>query len=167
MQSISWVDGIEKGARVLLWLSIASVCVLVPIGYIGQKRTETEAEIAMREALKNAEAKVEGIEKANAPHRLSLASMGTWFSAINYTTAEGSLWFTNVSPRAGTLCVVGMAQDPELSMKTATSLPACLEVRAYASGVHVSFMFAGSDLTTACPKSNCRLTFKEAPEGKE
>jgi hypothetical protein len=31
----------------------------------------------------------------------------------------------------------------------------------------MTFMFAGGDLTAACPKSGCRLTFKEAPEAKE
>jgi len=93
--------------------------------------------------------------------------MGNWFSAINYTAAEGTLWFTNVSPRSGTVCVIGLAQDPEVSVKTSVSMPACVEVHAYASGVHMPLMFAGSDLTAACPKSNCRLTFKEAPDAKD
>lgn len=163
----SWLDRIETTARVLLWLAIASACVIVPIAYISQKRAETKAEADLQEAVKKAEAKVDELAKekeTNKPHRLALASIGTYMSSIDYSTAQGNLWFSNVSAHGGIICVVAVAQDPEVAIRTSTSLPACHEVGAYASAVHVPLMFAGGDLSAACPKSNCRLTFKEATE---
>jgi|HubBroStandDraft_4_1064222.scaffolds.fasta_scaffold741212_2 hypothetical protein len=167
MDQTSWLDRFEKSGRLVLWLSIASACVIVPIAYVSQKRAETKAEAELQAAVKKAEAKVEELEKGNKPGRVAFASIGAYMSSISYDKAQGNLWFTNVSPRGGTLCVVGVAQDPELSVKTSQSLPACQEVGAYASAVHVPLMFAGGDLGTACPKSNCRLTFKDAPDTHE
>jgi hypothetical protein len=164
MDQVPWFDRIEKTGRVILWLSIASACVIVPIAYTNQKRAETRAEADLQASVKRSEAKVEELENASKPHRLTLASMGTYLSALNYTTSQGSLWFTNVSARAGTVCVVGTTQDAELTIKTAESLAACQDVAAYASGVHMTMMFAGGDLNAACPKTNCRLTIKDAPE---
>lgn len=173
MDTVSWSDRIEQTARVLLWLAIASACVIVPVAYVNEKRAESKVEADLQAAAKQAVAKADQLEKTkekeeadNKPHRLTLASMGPYMSGINYSSAQGNLWFTNVSPRTGVLCVVGLAADPEVSVKTSESLPACQEVGAYAA-VHVSLTFANGDLNGACPKSNCRLTFKEAPESHD
>ncbi|MGO9837359.1 MAG: hypothetical protein ACLP1X_24455 [Polyangiaceae bacterium] len=166
MEDISWLDRIEKTGRLVLWLSIASACVIVPIAYVGQKRAETKAEAELQAAVKKAEAKVEELEKGNKPGRVTFASVGSYMSAINYDKAQGSLWFSNVSPRGGILCVVGLAQEPE-GVRSAVSLAACQEVGAYASAVHVPLMFAGGDLAAACPRSKCSLSFKDAPDTHE
>jgi hypothetical protein len=165
---IMLIDRIEKIARLLLWLALSSAVVILPIAYIGHKAEETKAEVALAEqkgAVKKAEEKLEEIDKAkkNKSNRIALASVGTFLSGISYTKADGSLMFTNVSARTGVMCIVGIAQNPETNEK-AESIPACVEVTPYASAVHTTVEFAGNDLTNACPKSNCRLTFREATE---
>jgi hypothetical protein len=167
MDTTSRVDRMEKTARLVLWLSIASACVIVPIEYVRQTRAGSKAEAERQAAAKKADAKEQELESASKPHRLAFASMGMYLSSINYAGVQGNLWSTNVSSRAGTICVVGEARDPEVSIKTAVSLPACQEVGAYASEVHLSLMFAGGDLAAACPKSNCRLSVKDAFEPAE
>jgi len=167
MEATSRLDRTEKVVRILLWMSIASACVIVPIEYIGQKRAATKAEAELQEAVKKAEAKAEDLEKHlhdAKSHRVTLASMGPYLASINYSTAQGNLWFTNVSPHAGVMCIVGLVKDPDAPGKPSESIPACQEVGAYASAVHVPLMFGGGDLVGACPKSNCRLTFREAAE---
>lgn len=166
--AMHWIDRIEKVGRVVLWLAIASAFVIVPVSYISQKRAETKTEAELHEAVKNAEARAEALEKEKdkKPNRLTLASMGAYVYGINYSLAQGNLTFTNVSPRTGVLCVIGEAQEPDLSMKTSQSIPACAEVGEYKT-VHLPVQFAGGDLTAACPKANCKVTFKEAPESKE
>jgi hypothetical protein len=158
------IDRIEKIGRFILWLSIASAWVILPIAYFGQKRAETKAEAELQDAVKKAETKVEELEKGSKPKRIALASIGPYLAGLNYSTAQGNLWLSNVSAHGGIICVVAMAQDPDVSIKIAESLPACQEVASYASAVHISLMFGGGDLATACPKSNCRITFKEVVE---
>lgn len=132
----SWLDHVEKAARVVLWLSIASACVIAPIQYISfrnaEKRAATKAEAELQELVKKGEARVEEREKRTKSRRLTLASMGAYISGLSYSAAQGNLWVTNVSPRTGVLCVYGVAQDPEGS-KTSESLPVCHEVGAYAA----------------------------------
>ena len=169
MSTTSLLDRIEKVGRVVLWFAIASACVVLPIEYVlhknALKREETKAEAELQTAVKRAEAKADELEKRNKSRRLTLASMGPYISGIHYSTAQGDLWFTNVSHRTGIVCVYGEAQDPE-TQKTSESIAACHEVGAYAA-VHMSLMFAGGDLSSACPKSNCRVKLKEAAEVKE
>jgi len=163
---MGWIEKIERGARVLLWLALAAAVVIVPVEYVSHKRDETRAEEDLRDAVKKAEAKADDLEKAKTTKpRIALASLGTFLSGINYTKAQGNLFFTNVSMRSGVLCVIGVAQNPE-SKETAESLAACQELTPYASAVHVAAEFGASDLTNTCPKSNCLLTFREAPEAK-
>lgn len=142
---------------------------IVPIAYISQKNAEkraaTQAEAELAEAVKKAEARADELERKTKSRRLTFASMsGAYLSGVSYSSAQGNLWFTNASPRSGVVCLVAHADEG--AGKTSDSIPACQEVGAY-SGVKVSFMFAGGDLSSACPKSNCRLSFTEAPEPKE
>jgi hypothetical protein len=162
------VDRLEKVARLVLWLAIAATFVIVPLEYVRAKRSQSKAEEDLQEAVKKAEAKtveLETREKERKSHRISLASMGTYLSGIDYSKTTGNVWATNVSPRSGTLCLIGQAADPDVTTKTSESIPACTEVSAYAT-VHVSLGFGG-DLSNTCPRSNCRLTLREAPEARE
>jgi len=161
-----WIDRIEKLGRLVLWLALAAAVVIVPIEYVNHKHEESKAEAELKEAVKKAEAKADELEKAKAPSpRITLASMGTVLSGISYSKATGSVLFTNVSSRTGVLCIVAVAQNPE-TKETSESIPACQEVGAYASAVHVSAEFASGELANTCPRANCLLTFKEAPEAK-
>lgn len=162
----SLLERIEPGARILLWLAIASACVIIPIEYVNAKRDASKAEADAEEQAKKAEARIDELEKAAKPKRLTLASMGSQMSVIIYSRAQGALWFTNVSDREGPLCVVAHAQDPDVSVKTAATNPECAAVKPYSS-VHLELQFAGADLSAACPKQNCTLTFTEAPEGHD
>jgi hypothetical protein len=139
MDTVPWFDRIEKVGRVVLWLAIASAFVIVPVSYISQKRAEAKAEAELHEEVKKAEARADDLEKEKdkRPNRLTLASMGAYVYGINYSLAQGNLTFTNVSPRTGVLCVIGEAQEPDLSMKTSQSIPACAEVGEYKT-VHLS-----------------------------
>ena len=155
-----WIDRFEKLGRLLLWLTISLVLVAMPVAFVKRHRGEQE----LRESLQKAEVQLaEALKprKPEAPARLPLSSMGTFLSSLNQSTAAGHLWFTNVSSQAGVVCVQGVAGNPA-TRKFSTSLPACHEVGAYASAVHITVMFAGGDLAEACGKTACRLTFVEA-----
>lgn len=167
---VTALDRVEKAGRVLLWLSIASACVIVPVAYISQrnaeKRAETKAEADLQEAVKRAETRAAELEKKSASRRVSFAAVETsYLSAIGYSNAQANLWFTNVSSRGGVVCLVATAREAD-SAKSTDSLPACQEVTPYA-GVHMTLMFANGELTASCPHSNCSLTFNEAPEPKD
>ncbi len=168
MRNPTLLDRIEKGARVALWLAIASACLIGLIAYMNEKRAQSKTEASLQEELKNSEAHADELVKTAAakPKRLTLASMGTQMSGIIYSRSEANLWFTNVSEREGPLCVVAHAQDPDVSVKTATTNAECTMIKPYSSA-HLSLQFAGADLATACPKQNCSLTFGEAPEGHD
>jgi hypothetical protein len=85
-----------------------------------------------------------------------------FMSALNLSNATGQLWFTNVSPRVGFVCVRGVATNPT-TQKTSQSLPACQEVGAYASTVRMTVMFAGGELANVCQKSQCDLRVEDVP----
>lgn len=160
----TWIDRIEKVGRLLLWLALAAAVVILPIEWVSHKRESTKAEEALQEELKKAEAKADELEKARTTKaRIPLASLGTYLSGLSYSKAQAGLMFTNVSTRTGVVCVIATAQNPD-TKETSDSIPACQEVGPYASAVHMSAEFGASDLANTCPKSNCLVTFKEAPE---
>jgi uncharacterized membrane protein len=160
-----WIDRVEKIGRLMLWLALAAAVVILPIEYVNHKREATKEEQELKDEAKKAEERADALEKAKAENpRITLASLGGFLSGINYTKAEGGLFFTNVSQRTGVLCVVGVAQDPA-TKETAESIAGCEAVTPYASA-HLSVDFAGGDLSNTCPKSNCLVTFKEAQESK-
>jgi hypothetical protein len=159
-----WIDRIEKIARTILCLAIASAVVIVPLEYIKQHSAEAE----LKEKAKKAELELsEAIAKREEkPARLPIASMGVFLTSLTMSNSQGQLWFTNVSPRAGVVCLHGVAENRTTS-KTSTSMAACQEVGAYASAVHMSFMFAGGDLNEVCPNSSsCDLRVAETQESK-
>jgi hypothetical protein len=153
------IESFERLGRLILWLTIASVCVLVPIEYVKQHTREGE----LRDEAKKAQDRADELTKEMAakPGRLPLETMGMYLSSIS--NSSGNIWFTNVSPNAGTICAIGIATNAS-THRSSESLPSCLEVAAYASDVHMAFMFAGAELSQVCPESSCQLAIKEAPE---
>jgi hypothetical protein len=96
--------------------------------------------------------------------RLKLDSLRPVMSGLVAAQSIGKLWFTNVSPRSGVVCVQGTAVN-EKTKRSARSLPACTKVEPYASAVAMELMFAGQELAPVCPdQSACRLVIDEAPE---
>jgi len=163
-----WIDQTEKVGRLVLWLALSSACVLAPISYIHERTAEAEREEAAK-AQERADAKAEAKAKEaaalaeKASKVLPITSMGSYMTAIDLSTASGSVWFTNASARAGVVCVEGSATN-EATKVSATSLVGCHEVGAYASAVRVPLMFAGGDLRAACPSAGaCVLTIKDVP----
>lgn len=156
-----WFDRIEKLGRMVLWLSLASAVVLVPIAYIRQRGVESElAEAARKEQQALATKAKEDAERSD---RLSLASMGSFFTALNESAATGSAWFSNVSARSGIVCITGIAKSPSRNM-TIESLPACKQIQPYATNVDMHVMFAGGDLAALCKGATCTFSVKEAPD---
>jgi hypothetical protein len=160
------IDRVEQLARVFLWLAIGSACIVLPIAYFGHRSAEADLKAAADKAHAAAEKAQEQIriaEKAAEEQRLSLGSMGMYMTALTPSTAAASLWITNVSPRKGAVCAVGVATN-RTTHRTAKSIASCLNVAAYASTVRMSFMFAGSELNDVCPSQNaCEVNFEEAP----
>lgn len=157
---MAWFDRVEKVARSALWLAIASACVIVPVAYVKHRRAEAE----LREELRGAAERLAEASKEKPPKAapvLKLASMGRTISALAKT--EGHVVFTNASPRAGALCLVGVATNPT-TQATVTSLAACHEVGAYASAVHMTVLFSSHEIEETCAKAPCTLTFKDAPQ---
>lgn len=160
-----WIDRIEKVGRLLLWLTLASAVVLVPITYIKQAQV---AEAARKEeqafARKASEAAAKAAEDKK-PVRLTLASMGAIIRSLDTSRAKGAVWFSNVSARAGFVCVMGVMTNQTTKAST-ESLPACKSVDAYASTVDIPLMFANGDVDATCRGGTCELSLKEAPESK-
>lgn len=160
---MAWFDRVEKVARSALWLAIASACVIVPVAYVKSRRAEAD----LREELRGAAERLAEASKEKPPKPvpvLKIASMGRTISGL--AKSEGHVVFTNASPRAGVLCLVGVATNPT-TQATVTSLAACHEVSAYASAVHMTVLFPGREIEETCAKAPCTLTFNDAPQGAE
>ena len=160
---MAWFDRVEKVARSALWLAIASACVIVPLAYVKHRR----AEASLREELRVAAERLAEANKEKPPKAapvLHLASMGRTLAVLS--KGEGHVLFTNASPRAGVLCVVGVATNPT-TQAAITSLAACHDVGAYASAVHMTVLFSGHEMDETCAKAACTLTFKDAPQPAE
>ncbi len=162
------LDRLEKGGRLVLWLSIAAACLIAPIEYGRQHRVEADKQEAQRKAddeRQKAEDERKEKERTGENDRLTLASMGTILRRLDYAAAEGHVYFTNVSARAGFVCIVGTARNATTKAES-TSLPACQHVTPYASSVAMSVNFAGGELRDKCPSgpSSCDFTFTEAPQ---
>jgi hypothetical protein len=155
------VDLLEKLGRLVLWLALASACVLAPITYIRLQREERTLQESERKEVEAREKAEKERELAEKHPRLSLKSMGMYMGSLQASDAQGRFWFTNVSPRSGALCVVGVATNPN-SRSISTSLPACEQVGPYSS-VMIKAMFAGSDLNSVCKGVTCEFGAQEAP----
>jgi hypothetical protein len=159
-----WIDRGEKIARLLLWLTLAAATLIVPIEYIKQRRFEAEVRESVRredgERARREKAAAEA-EKAHAEKSIRMSLSGPELMALDGST--GRLWFTNVSSRAGVVCVVGIATNPT-TKASAESLPACKPITAYATNVEIAVMFAGSELRSVCQGVTCSLRFQDVPD---
>ncbi|MFW6050160.1 MAG: hypothetical protein ACODAU_03230 [Myxococcota bacterium] len=160
------IDRFEKLGRLILWVVISGVLVVgfavVPLQMVAHAAAESE----LREELEDAK---ERLEEARDPdsERLPLEGMGTYISGLDHRNATGMVWFTNVSPRSGVVCVEGTATNDE-SGESTTSLASCSQVEPYQT-VEMKLMFAGGPLDRVCPKrSGCTFSISEvddAPQG--
>lgn len=158
---VAWSDRLERVARSTLWLSMAAAVLIVPIAYVRQRRAEAELQEELRKTkdLFAEETKERASKKVLV---LKVASMGPMLSGL--VKSEGHVWFTNVSPRAGVVCLLGVATNPT-TQASVTSIATCHEVGAYASKVHMTMDFAGRELDEICAKVACTLAVKDAPQG--
>jgi hypothetical protein len=168
---MQWIDRLERIGRIVLLLSIAAAFVIAPIEYTRQHRIEAEWRDASLKAEHESRVEAEKTDlAAHELHRLSLASMGSFLSALVPSAAggdQGTVWFTNVSPRTGFLCVYGKATNRS-TQRTTSSLPSCANIAAYASTAHLSLMFAGGELRDACPKQgDCDMVLHDASEPRD
>jgi hypothetical protein len=160
------IDRLEKVGRLILWLVISAVLVIgfavVPLQLVRL----SSAEASLREDLEQARAKLdETLEEMEQPKstRLPLASMGPYISGLNHRDAAGKVWFTNVSPRSGVVCLQGVATNDETGERS-TSLSSCSQVDPYAS-VSMQVMFAGGDLQSVCPRGGgCTFSVAEVDD---
>lgn len=154
-----WTDRIEKVGRLVLWLSMASAVVLVPVTYARMRAEEAQrAEQARLEAERTAK---EGAKEG----RLTLQSMGNGpvLRLLRESAATGSVWFSNVSDRSGIVCLAGVVYNTA-TKGTSESLPTCKQVPAYASNVEIDFMFAGAELGPLCKVGSCVMSVKDVPD---
>jgi len=158
------IDRLEKAGRFALWVALTIVVVLYPVQtFLREQEAARLANIAKTETarlkveVETAE-KAERAAKAKGPPRITLDSMGPFF-----TGREGSLgyaWFTNASARAGVICVY--ANLTNSAGKGTQSLPLCKGVDAYDSNVKLTMMFAGADVSALC-QSGCDMHVKDMP----
>jgi len=157
----------EKFGRLLLWIALAVTIVLVPIGLAKERKTEADTLARIKEATRATELKFEALEKSVSDKnlRIPFESIGNGLTSLSVENATGQLWFTNVSPRSGHVCVVGEATNVSTHAVT-VSLPACAEVVAYASAVRISLPFPAQQLADNCKTGGCGLHVKDAGASK-
>jgi hypothetical protein len=147
-------ENIERLGRFVLWISLAAVCVIVPIEYMKHQARSFESD------QKRAQAEQEA-EQSKAPRRLLYTSMGQ--SLVGVRDGEGYLTFTNVSPRTGVVCVTGTVKNAKTGHRS-TSLAACEPVQPYQSEVRLKVSFAGRVYREMCPSNDCEIDFDDALE---
>lgn len=159
MESV--VGTLERAGRLILWLTLAAVCITIPIGMFGRDKAAAEALAQEKAAAEAKQKKADALaaEEAKKPERLLLSSMGGIIRGLDRNV--GSVWFTNASARAGVVCVDGVATH--VNGQTTESLTACQVVEPYASNVKIALMFAGGDIRKVCPNDDCTLSVKDAP----
>ena len=160
------VDKLEKIGRLVLWFTLASGCMLVVLGLATWQSETASASASLLAATKREKEQLEK-ELANpkppASHRLALQSTGRAMRALDVDDAKGMLWFTNVSPRSGVVCVTGVATNP--TTQTSESLPTCEAVTPYAE-VHMKMMFAGGELRNVCKGVQCDFRLRDEPDAQ-
>jgi hypothetical protein len=159
------VDRLEKIGRFALWVALAALCVLMPIGMYRQHKETTRLADQVRQELakekKEAADREKDKENEKKPKRLSIKTMGPFLMGMDGAT--GHVWFTNASARSGVVCLQGSAAPPGAD-GAATAIPACEPVGPYATNVKMSLLFAGGEVRAICPKGDCTLSVKDAPD---
>jgi hypothetical protein len=160
------IDRLEKVGRLVLWLVISAVLVIgfavVPLQLVRLSSAEAE----LRDDLRAANAKLaDALEEQREAQgiRLPLEGMGSYISGMNHREAVGKMWFTNVSPRSGVVCIKGIATNDETGEST-TSIASCSQVAPYAT-VTMQTMFAGGALERVCPRgAGCSFSVSEVDD---
>lgn len=154
------VDQVEKVGRFVLWISIAVVFALVPIGLYGrEKQAAKDAEQARADhAREVADHAKEAIaeEEAKRPRLLTLASMGNAMRLLDGST--GYVWFSNAAPQDGILCLKGRATGNGQSTE---SLATCKQIGAFETNIKMSVMFAGASIKALCAGAPCQFTVED------
>jgi hypothetical protein len=159
------IDKVEKLARAAFWLALAAGCVLVVFGFARwQHESSAAAGSLARASASKPNDVTPSINDGPRINRLTFESMGRAMRALDTSHATGELWFTNVSPREGVVCVVGVARN-ESTQQTSESLASCENVKPYAS-VHMSVMFAGATIGEMCKGVRCVLDMRDEPDAK-
>lgn len=160
-----WIDRAEKLGRMVLWLSMASVFVLVPVGLARQHDASESRLAALHASQEKAEAQAReaaATAAAKLPARMQLSGFGAVLTMLTTSKAEGLVAFTNVSRRSGVVCVEGTATHRD-TKRTASSLASCKEVGPYSS-VTIELTFAGTQLKDVCGDDACKLTVEDVPD---
>lgn len=157
------IDQLEKLGRLLMWVVISGVLVVafavVPLRMVEQDDEANALRAAVRAAEKQLQDALDAKEEAR-PKRIPLKGMGTYLSALDESSARGHFWFSNVSPRKGSVCVKGVATN--LSGESTDSLPTCTMVGPY-STANIEMMFAGGWISKNC-EGGCSMEIKSADE---
>ena len=158
------IDRLEKVGRFVLWLVISGVLIvgfaIVPLQMVKRADVETNLQKAIA---KLEDQLVEASKPSPKPGLLKLDSMGPIMRGLYFSDSEGRAWFTNVTPREGYVCAIGitMADQGDVS---ASSLPACVKVDPFSSA-SLKMQFASGELKAACPEGKgCSLVLKDAGE---
>jgi hypothetical protein len=161
------VDRLEKIGRLVLWLTLAATCVIIPLEYT-KRQAAAQREVSAAQAKQDAlaaqleEMRAAAAKRASGPERITLASVGPFMHVLNEERARAEIWFTNVSPRAGVICLIAKAQNDASGSHTA-SLPVCRAVAPYESSINMTFMLAGNSVDSIC-KNGCTLSFVDAKD---
>src|SRR5688500_8037618 len=99
------VDRLEKIGRLVLWLTLAATCVIIPLEY-GKRQAAAQREATAAEQAQEAlRAQLEELKRAAAekreqgPERITLESIGPFMHVLDEERSRADIWFTNVSPR--------------------------------------------------------------------
>lgn len=159
--NLTVVDGLEKAGRLALWLALATAIVLTPLGMRAQAKEAARAAEQASADLKAEQKRVRAEQEKQAAEklaRLSIKSMGELLTGKGASTAQ--VWFTNVSPRSGFVCVIGRAKSPK---GETSSLPACEHVEPY-SAATIKMAFATDSIAHLCPQFDCAFAVEDAPD---
>ena len=156
-----WIDRVEKLGRLVLWLTLAATVVIVPIEYAKAQRLEAQLQESARKAALALEKELKAkVEKSD---RLPLKGMPAVMRSLNVQTASGHVYFTNVSPRSGFVCVTGVAMNVT-TKQISKSMPACVAAAPYASALEMKLLFAGNELEATCKNGGCDLALEDTPD---
>jgi hypothetical protein len=161
------VDKLEKVGRTALWFALAAACMLGVLGFVVTQREAVAAAASLQQAaeLRAKHDEEKSVREDPKVKRLKLSSMGSVLQALDSNNATGTLLFTNVSPREGVVCVVGIATNETTGQK-AESLAACEPVNAYATA-SIKVKFAGAELSEVCKGVRCSFGARDEPDAHE
>jgi len=161
---VNFINGLEKLGRFALWMTISATLIVIPLGVNKSVQESARREqLARSEEQKQAAALAKEKEEEARPKRIKLDDVNPYLLSLNTSTAMGNVYFSNVSPRSGVICLSGTAGDASTGNHT-ESLPSCLELKAYESNIHMTVVFADSEIKKICPTNKCTLRVEDVPD---